>query len=196
MKNLLVGCLLLLFSPGVTNSWVLEYDKDQILAYARIKEGVNYYEFKTELISDADIKQVVKVLMKVSKFKEWMPNTLESKVLKEKSSHEKIAYTLSSVPWPMSPRDLIFSMKLSYLDKNSAKIELEGLYDYIPHHKDHVRVKDYQAVWTLKSKGGKIHIGHYVSFDPDTSASMWMIKNSMVKARVSVLEGLKAELKK
>lgn len=176
--------------------WILEHDKNEIKAYARIQQGKDYYEFKTNTRVNASIKQVVGVLMNVAKFKEWMPSTLESKVLKQKSSHEKIAYTLSSVPWPMSSRDLVFSMKLSYPDKNSAKIELEGLYDYIPHNKDHVRVKDYKAVWTLKYKGGKTFVEHYVSFDPDTSASMWMIKNSMVKARVSVLEGLKEELEK
>lgn len=187
----------LIFTPNLeVNPWVLQSDSNDIKAYTRVKNGTDYYEFKTILKTNYDVDKVINILIDVASFKNWLPSTSESRVLKKKSKTELIGYTVSTVPWPMSSRDLVFNMKLNRKNGNHATLTLTGIEDYKVLNEDFVRVKDFKAKWSIIKEGNTTTISHYVSFDPDTNASRWMLKNSMVSARVDALKALRKELEK
>lgn len=196
MKAILILMFLVLAPNLESNPWVLQTESKDIKAFARIKSGTDYYEFKTILNSNSSIEKLIDLLMDVSSFKDWLPSTSDSRVLKRKSKEELIGYTVSTLPWPMSSRDLVFNMRLNRKNSNYATITLTGIENYKVLNDNFVRVKNYKATWVISKEGSKTSITHYVSFDPDSNVSKWMLKNSMITARVDVLKALKKELEK
>lgn len=177
-------------------SWNLEKKEDGITAYSRLKQGKDYYEFRTTFNVNTDLNKLIRTITDVNNFKNWLPNTVNSKVLKRIDANSLYGYTVTSTRWPLSDRDLVFKMTEKKLDDLNYRITLVGKENYYPIQDDKVRVKDYHAVWKLKIIKSGVAIDYIASFDPDSSTPYWAIKNSMINARIEVCQALRKRLKK
>jgi len=175
--------------------WTFEKKVDEIKAYSRIKNGTDYYEFRTTFYVNSNLTKVTQVVMDINDFKNWLPNTKNSKVLKRINSNTSYGYTVTSTPWPLSERDLVFKMTKKKIDENNYHIILVGEEDYHPKQNGKVRVKDYNAIWKIKKTKSGVHVDYIASFDPDSNTPTWMIKNSMITARIEVSKALQNKLK-
>ena len=177
------------------STWTFEKKVDDITAYSRIKNGTYYYEFRTPFYVNSTLTKVTQVLMDINDFKNWLPNTKNSKLLKRINTNSSYGYTVTSTPWPLSERDLVFKMTKKKIDENNYHIILVGEEDYHPKQNGKVRVKDYNAIWKIKKTKSGVHVDYIASFDPDSNTPTWMIKNSMITARIEVSKALQNKLK-
>lgn len=177
-----------------TNPWEFEQESEGIKAYSRLKANTSYYEFKTVTEMNSSAKRIVNILTDIDGFENWLTNTTKSKVLEKQASNVWIGYTVTSTPWPLSSRDLVFKMEQVKINSNTFRLILTGMPDYIPLESDYVRLKDYEAEWIISETNGVTTIEHIASFDPDSSTPAWMVKNSMVSARIEVLAALQEKL--
>jgi hypothetical protein len=181
---------------STNNSWDFEKHEDGINAYSRIKDGTNYYEFRTTFTVKSQLDEVIGILTNVTNFENWLPNTKKSKILNRVNATTLYGYTVTETPWPLSDRDLVFKMTKTKLTDTRYQIRLEGEEHYYPEQSGKVRVKSYIAVWDIKKSTNGVLIDYTASFDPDSSSPYWMIKNSMINARIEVCQALKKELEK
>ncbi len=182
----------ILFFSVNPNPWTFEKETDGIRAYSRLKHPHSYYEFKTKItLPNTTIENVVEVINDVASFKDWMVNTEESKILEVISENEAIGYTVSTTPWPLSSRDLVFRITKKNNSATSYSIFLQGMEDHIPEKGSYVRLKSYEASWEIEKTNTAVTVAHIASFDPDSSTPAWAIKNSMLSARIEVMQALR-----
>lgn len=177
-------------------TWTFEKEKNGVKAFSRIKEGKDFYEFKTVNTIEGDIYQVKKLITDIENFKEWMPNTTESKVLKKINDYNFYAYTVTSTPWPASSRDAVFLMTIEKLSDKEYKILLDGKPDYIENQKNYVRITENEGVWHLKEIApNKVEITYVGSFNPGGYYANFVIKNNMIEGRFKTMSSFIKELK-
>lgn len=199
MKIASVILSFLLFSTsGIAQAeWEKETYEDGVQSYSRIKEGKDYYEFRTVFTTESTIYKAKKLITNIDGLKKWLPSTLESKLLEKVSDTEFYGYTVSDAPWPASDRDLVFKMTVKRHSSKSYTITLKGEPDYYPLQPDKVRVFEYIAVWKIDSKGDNlIEIDYTASFNPGSTYPNWLIKNSMVEARMETSLNFRKQLEK
>ena len=179
---------------GQTN-WVKEKVVDGITAYSRIKEGKDYYEFRTVFQVHTSLSTISDFICNMNNFKNWMPNCIESIIYKRDNDSVFYAYTITEAPWPASNRDVAFKVIREKTSPQVTQITLRGV--SYPLSKNNVRVKDYHAVWILTAKSPDIVVVDYTaSFHPGSNYPNWLIKNSLIDARINVSQKLIQMLKK
>lgn len=176
------------------NSWEHEKFESGINAYSRIKEGKEFYEFRTTCTVVSSMDKVIQCVSEVNDFKNWLPNTIDSKILKRVDSSALYGYTVTSTQWPLSDRDLVFKMTRKKINENNHHIILHGQENYYPEQPDKVRVKDYYSIWKLKKVKAGVFVDYISSFDPGSSAPYWALKNAMINARIAVCKALRNRL--
>lgn len=194
---LLFVFLVLALSTFTQNDWVKESKEDGIQAYSRIKEGKTYYEFRTVFTTKTTIYKAKKLITNIDNLKTWLPSTLDSKLLEKVSDTEFYGYTVTDAPWPASNRDLVFKMTVKRHSSKSYTITLKGEPNYYPIQSGKVRVKEYLAVWKIDLKDDNlIEIDYTASFDPGSTYPNWLIKNSMIEARIETSLNFRKQLEK
>lgn len=191
--------LLLLFAPGLCsqNKWDVEKTEDNIKAYSRLKEGKDYYEFRTVFNAKGTLDQAIKLISNVPHFKNWMPKTLESKLLKKLNKNEFYGYTIIDTPWPASKRDLVFKATIKTVGSKGCNIVIEGKPDFHPLDKDKVRLQEYNAEWRIvEIAEGVLLIDYRASFEPGSNYPNWMVKNTLIDARIETSKNFMKELLK
>ena len=177
--------------------WEKEMNENGIQAYSRMKKGKDYYEFRTVFTTESTLYKAKKLITNIEGMKKWLPSTLESKLLKKVSDTEFYGYTVSDAPWPASDRDLVFKMTVKRHSSKSYTITLKGEPDYHPIQSDYVRVLEYVAVWKIDVVGENlIEIDYTASFNPGSTYPNWLIKNSMIEARMETSLNFRKQLEK
>lgn len=196
MQHILLLFILFISSTFYAqDNWVLEKRESDIKAYSRIKEGTDYYEFRTIFKVDASILDAKNLITDVANFKNWLPNTKASKLLKKVNDNVYYGYTVTETPWPLSDRDLVFKATVKKLGSKKYSITLEGTPDYIAEDKKKVRVQEYKAQWIIKEiEPNVIKVYYQASFNPGSSYPNWMIKNSMIDARIETSLNFREQL--
>lgn len=184
-------------SANAQNDWVKETNENGIQAYSRLKEGKTYYEFRTVFTTKTTLYKAKKLISNIDNLKTWLPSTLDSKLLEKVSDTEFYGYTVTDAPWPASNRDLVFKMTVKRHSSKSYTITLKGEPDYYPVQSDKVRVQEYLSVWKLDLKEDNlIEIDYTASFDPGSTYPNWLIKNSMIEARLETSLNFRKQLEK
>lgn len=198
MKSIaLLFSLVLTLSVFGQGEWEKETYKDGIQSYSRIKEGKDYYEFRTVFTTKSTIYEAKKLITNIDNMKNWLPSTLDSKLLEKVSGTEFYGYTVTDTPWPASNRDLVFKMTVKRYSSKSYTITLKGAPDYYSLQSGKVRVLEYFAVWKIDLKDDNlIEIDYTASFNPGSTYPNWLIKNSMVEARMATSLNFRRELEK
>lgn len=196
MKTLILLLLITLtISCFSQKQWDKETYEDGIQAYSRLKEGKDYYEFRTVFTAQATMYKAKKLITNIPYLKNWLPSTLDSKLLEKVSDTEFYGYTVTDAPWPASNRDLVFKMKVNRHSAKSYTITLDGEPDYHPEQSGKVRVYEYKAVWKLDLKEKDLlEVDYTASFNPGSTYPNWLIKNSMVDARIQTSLNFREEL--
>lgn len=179
------------------DAWVEEKSEGGIKAYARIKSGKKYYEFRAVFQTKGNLKKAVQIVTDVDNFKNWMPNTLESKIVKKVNDSTFYAYTVTSAPKPASTRDAAFKVTRKRNNATSYSIIMEGKPESYPIQSGKVRVKEYFAVWKITQIAPDlIEVDYIASFNPGDSFPNWMIKNSLIDARIKISKLFIEQMKK
>lgn len=189
--------LVLTFSVFAQNEWQKETKENNIQAYSRLKEGKDYYEFRTVFTTKSTIYKAKKLITNIDNLKNWLPSTLDSKLLEKISDTEFYGYTVTDAPWPASDRDLVFKMTVKRHSSKSYTITLRGEPDYYASQTDKVRVLEYIAVWKIDLiDDNLIEIDYTASFNPGSTYPNWLIKNSMIDARIETSLNFRKQLEK
>jgi hypothetical protein len=179
------------------SDWELRKEEDGIRVYTREMANSNFQAFRGETEIEASFQDVIGALLDVAGYKEWMPDTKKVEVLEEKSETEIIYYVATSVPWPVSDRDGVYSLKLEY-DPNgpSASIVVKALPDYLENKKGHVRVQKSDTYYQIKTLApNRVHVDYEVAAEPGGSVPSWLVKMKVVSIPFESMEALAGRAK-
>lgn len=189
---IILSVSILVLSFQFVSDWTKEKEDDGIVVYTRTITGKSYLEYKTDFKVYAILARVKEVITAVDSYKEWMPSTVESRIVRKKSDSVFYAYTVTETPWPASSRDLAFKGTVQKVDANTFRITYTEAPTSVPENKKYVRIKGYRAIWELTQQSPDyVMVSFRFTFDPGSTYPNWMIKNGIVSARIDVAKSLR-----
>ena len=175
MKTTLIF-LLLFIQNREPKAWELSVNKDGIAVYTSAMPNTKIKGVKAEMEFQANLAQVIAVIMDVDTYHEWVYQCSYSKVLKQVSKHEMIYYHITNAPWPVSPRDLVSHFKISIDERQQVEIQSHSLPEYVPEKSNMVRVKNTYGSWKITAlPGGKVKAVYQLQLDPGGNIPAWAI---------------------
>lgn len=177
--------------------WTLEKNKDKIQIYTRSLKGYDIKEYKAVMELKQNPEAVWDLLMDFNNYKNWIPNTTESKLLKKISDTEFYIYMVKDIPWPFDNRDIVFHLKFIKQSNGDFILKVTGKPDFIPQKEGFVRVPKHIGCWTItKKEKGMIQVQHQAIAKPGGSVPAWMANKGVVDIPFETFEKMKKELEK
>ncbi|MDQ6812519.1 MAG: START domain-containing protein [Bacteroidota bacterium] len=151
--------------------WQLSKDQNGIKVYTAKEASSKFKEIKVEATLEGTIQKLENILINVGKTKGWVYGTKDSYIIKKISPNEILYYSETSLPWPVSNRDIPIKMVLTPDARNNTlKVVATGIPDAIPEKKGIVRLPYFNATWDVKSEGkNKLNITYLLKMDPGGS---------------------------
>ena len=142
---------LFLLSPRAQVQWNLDRDENGIKVYSAPGESSKFKKIKVEASFPGSIAKLKAILLDVNNNKQWVYHTRQSHLLERVNENEVLYYAETSLPWPLSNRDVAIRMSF-YYDSTSGDLIVTavGVPDAVPVNNGIVRIKDFHARWEVK----------------------------------------------
>lgn len=111
--GLLLALLLpVLPAPALAGgAWVKVASEDGVTVWKQEKGAGGFPTFRGVGLVKANIFQVMAVLSDVDRHTQWMEACIDARMLRQISEYERIVYSRTDAPWPVSDRDAVFYSK-------------------------------------------------------------------------------------
>jgi len=190
-----VTFLMLALGSASTSSaaeWVLDKQADGIDVYTRPVPGSGIKEFKGTAEVEASLDSVLLILRDSDGFKNWFPNTPESKLLAREDG-VGYQYSVMDAPWPVSDRDNVFrSVTERDEDSGVVVIHVTAAPDYHPEQADRVRVRKANGSWKLEPLDGeRTRVTFIMHLEPGGGIPKWLVNARVVATPFEALTNLR-----
>jgi len=179
----LIFALFISFSQKTStkSEWELKKFENGISVYTRATESSAYKELKVVFQIKTSLSSVIAILNDVDAYPQWVYRCGTSKVLKKDSDEHLIRYQTIVAPWPVDNRDVVVEVN-TYQDAKTKIVyqKVNGLPDYFAAKKDHVRIREFRAVWTVKPlKNGIVEVEYELLVNPAGAIPAWVVNMAM-----------------
>ncbi len=185
------------YAVAAQTEWELAKDKNGIKVYTAKEANSKFKSVKVEARLAGTLQKLTDVLLDVNNIKKWVFSTKESYALKKISTYEILYYNETSLPWPVSNRDVPIQMKLTAdFENNTLKVVSTGVPQAIPIKKGIVRVPELGNSWDVKYDGkNTLFITYLLSMDPGGSIPPAITNMFMTKGPFETFTNLAERLK-
>ena len=202
MKQARVAAVFVLFALFVTDvaatraaevSWRLDREQDGIVVYTRPVEGSGIREFKGSALVAASVDSIRALLRDANHFKDWFPNTIESRLL-DREGNVAYQYSVLDLPWPVSDRDNVFRSETE-TDSATGRISIRvtAAPDYHPEQPERVRVRRALGQWLLEPVSpAETQVTFTMHLEPGGGVPQWLINTQVVETPFDALTNLRA----
>lgn len=161
------------------NKWRLSKEKDGIKVYLAENPKSKYKSIRVECTLSGTFDKLIAVLTDIEHLKDWVYNTKTSYLIKKISAYDLYYYTETSIPWPMSNRDVVVHLKIIKDSSQSfVKILSTNENRFVPEKDGKVRVIYYLTNWYVTMPTPKtISIIYTFEADPGGSLPAWLVNS-------------------
>lgn len=188
----LVALLLLPIASARATDWTLEKQLDGIDVYTRPVPGSEVKEFKGEGIVEVELEAILALLRDADRFKEWFPNTRESKLL-QRDGDVSYQYSVMQTPWPIDDRDNVFR-SVTTRDALTGRVDIlvEAAPEAHPLQSDRHRVTRAKGSWRLTPQdAGRTLVSFTMHLEPGGGIPDWMVNARVVATPFEALVNLR-----
>jgi hypothetical protein len=189
---------LLSVSVNSQYNWKIITDKEGIKVFESETKNSAFKSIKVECLLQGTFDKLIALITDVPGHKNWVYRSKTAYILKKNSPSDFYFYSETSVPWPMTNRDLVAHMIINRDNEDRfLKITATGVPDYIPEKKRKVRVSRSLVNWhvTMPSSNS-ISIVYILEADPGGSVPAWMVNMFIDKGPFESFKKLSGLLKK
>lgn len=182
-------------APALAGDWTLARQENGITVHTRPVADSGIDEFRAVVEVGVGASEVLALVRDSDRFKEWFPNTPESKLLDRDGavSHQ---YSVLDAPWPVSDRDNVFRSVMSRDEASGTiKLALTASPDHYPEQDGCVRVRHAQGSWRFEPLGPtRTRITFQMHLDPGGGVPQWLTNARVVDSPFEALTNLRAKL--
>jgi hypothetical protein len=196
LAAVLLAGLLAGLGPGPVRAsespWSLARERDGIAVHTRPVEGSGIREFRGTALVAASPEAIRAVLRDADRFKDWFPNTSESRLL-ARDGNVSYQYSVLDTPWPVQDRDNVFRSETT-IDPATGRVSIRvtAAPDYHPEQQGRVRVRRALGQWLLEPAGaGKTRVTFTMHLEPGGGVPEWMINTQVVDTPFEALSNLR-----
>ncbi len=177
------------------SAWRLARERGGIIVHTRPVEGSGIREFRGSALVAAPPDAIRALLRDADRFKDWFPNTSESRLL---SRQGEIAYQYSvlDAPWPVRDRDNVLRSETS-IDPATGRVRVRivAAPDDYPEQPGRVRVRRARGEWLLEPAGaGQTRVTFTMHLEPGGGVPAWLIDTRIVETPFEALTNLRRAL--
>ena len=179
--------VLLLISDAIAQkpdtSWTLAKSKNDIELYVRFPEESRFKEVKASCTFVAEVPDLIKTVLDVEAYPDWVSNIKEAERLKKIGESEYLFYYIADFPWPLKDRDVVLNTILvQEEDSKSVYIKLDGRASFIPEKKDIIRIQKIHAHWYfIPEASGMVRVSYQMLVDPGGKIPVWLINTFLIE---------------
>lgn len=179
-------------------NWKPEKDKNGIKIYLSDVAGSSYKAVKVECTLTGTYAKLISILANVAGMKNWIYHNKQSFLLKKYSALDFVYYSETSMPWPLSNRDLALHLKIN-TDSLPKFLTIKGYNEphFFPEIPGLVRIPYYKATWTVTMPASQsVHIVYILEMDPGGSIPASLANSFVDKGPFETFSNLAEQLKK
>jgi len=173
--------------------WTLAKRADGISVYTRHVADSALKEFRGDVELAASVEQVGAVLHDVRTFPDWLPDTLDCRLLRSSDS-ERTIYIETHAPWPVSNRDGVFHFVYSRGVDGVAHVRVSALPGFVPERAGKVRVLRSDGYWSIQPKPGGVRVSYQIHADPGGRVPIWLANLTVVRMPFKTLHNLRRQV--
>jgi hypothetical protein len=198
LTQISLGFLLIIIggTQSQADDWTLEKQADGIDVYTRPVAGSYIKEFKGEGVVGVDVEDIVGLLRDAGRFKDWFPNTSESRLVKREGD-TSYQYSVMATPWPISDRDNVFR-SVTTRDESTGRVEItvNAAPTEVPIQDGRHRVTRAKGSWQLTPQGPERTLVTFIMhLEPGGGLPDWMVNARIVATPFEALMNLRKILR-
>lgn len=171
--------------------WNLRKEADQIRVYTINRHDSSFKAFKAEAVLDAPIENVMAVMMNPQSCIEWVHNCTESYAFGTGNFHDRYAYSVNDMPWPVTDRDYVLRIQTNG-DRASGEVvmDLSAMPNQRAEMDSRVRVDRSDTHYRFIPQGNKTRMIWLQHTDPNGALPGWLVNSLLVDIPVRSLQAL------
>jgi hypothetical protein len=174
----------------------LRKDEEGIKVYTCHVDTSRFKSIKAEFDITCSIEDLINSVTDVPGYTRWQFNTMQGKIVKSLSSHEKIYHTVIEAPWPVTDRDMVVHLRIVQSEKELV-ITTDSESNILPAYPSFVRVPFSHAQWTVISQTpNQLHVKYEMLIDPGGAVPAWLVNWTCANAPLQSFQKLKLLLEK
>jgi hypothetical protein len=118
-------------APVPDKNWEVLNTDEGVTVYRSLKSQDNIFTFRGVGLVDASIPKLIALMSDPGKMPEWVYNCVEGELVErnfketdreaDASNYFQIFYAVTSVPWPLSPRDYVLKAQITYEKETGSR---------------------------------------------------------------------------
>lgn len=111
-------------APVADKNWEALNTSEDVTVYRSVKALDNIFTFRGVGLVDASIPKLIALMSDPQRMPDWVFNCVEGELVErnfkesdrasDASSYYQVFYGVTSVPWPLTPRDYVLKAKITY----------------------------------------------------------------------------------
>jgi len=200
VNKLITSALLLLSFLGGSLSlqaadfdWQLKRDRDGIKVFTRKVDGSRFKAVRAEVVIAASLSSVVGLIRDAKACPKWADRCGQSYVHEQVGPMEEYIYTLNSMPWPVSDRDVLAHVSWSQSEQDlSVTMRSRATVGKLPKSKGVVRLEEAQASWFLTPLSAtQVKVVTEAHINPGGPLPAWVTNMLLVDSPYTTLKNLR-----
>ncbi|GAA0849139.1 START domain-containing protein [Marinobacter szutsaonensis] len=174
-----------------TADWELRTETDNIRIYTAGQPGSKFKAFKAVATIDVPIENLMAVMINPASCTEWVHNCSESYAFGEGDFHDRYAYSVNDMPWPVADRDYVLRIRTRG-DRASGEVimDLNATPDLRAESSNRIRVDRSDTLYRFIPEGDSTRMIWVQHTDPNGALPGWLVNSLLVDIPMRSMQAL------
>ncbi|MFV8571707.1 START domain-containing protein [Marinobacter sp. SBS5] len=173
--------------------WALQKQVDNIRIYTMDQPNSGFRAFKAVADLTVPINNLMAVMINPESCKEWVHNCTESFAFGEGNFHDRYAYSVNDMPWPVSDRDYVLRIRTrGNAETGEVIMNLNATPGMRAETNSRVRVDLSNTFYRFTPTGQGSHMVWVQHTEPNGALPEWLVNQLVIDIPVKSLKALEA----
>lgn len=171
--------------------WELRTETDNIRIYTTEQPGSRFQAFKAEALLDAPIENLMAVMVNPGSCTEWVHNCSESYAFGQGDFHDRYAYSVNDMPWPVTDRDYVLRIRTrGNRASGEVVMDLNATPGQRAESSNRIRVDRSDTLYRFIPEGERTRMIWVQHTDPNGALPGWLVNSLLVEIPVRSIQAL------
>lgn len=170
--------------------------RDGIKVYAKTVPDSKIKAMKAECVLDADVDEVIALLLDVNAAEQWVCHTKSCRLIKRVSDTELLYHTEVSLPWPLDNRDFVTHLRVIRSENSPiTTIEAPAIPGIMPVREGVVRISTSINRWVLHPlPSARVRVEYTLQVDPGGHIPAHVVNMFACRAPIETFQNMRKVL--
>ena len=179
--------------PEEAEQWALQKEVDNIRIYTMDQAGSGFQAFKAVADLKVPIENLMAVMINPQSCQEWVHNCTEAFAFGQGDFHDRFAYSVNDMPWPVTDRDYVLRIRTHGNEQTGEVVmDLNATPGMRAELSSRVRVDRSDTLYRFTPKGNQTRMVWVQHTEPNGALPEWLVNNLVVDIPVKSMQALEA----